>query len=77
MEIDTAARITRWRQHKGKSLTACAEAMGLHKSGLSRIESGRQRVTSDQLEKLAEFLGITLAEFYGKVPQTKRVAVAR
>jgi transcriptional regulator with XRE-family HTH domain len=78
MEMPIGQRIRTWRKHFSRSQADCAEAMGIRDSGLSRIENGWrdngvlrfQQVTAEQLEKLAAFLGLTMAEFYGDIPDT-------
>lgn len=79
MEMPIGQRIKAWRRRSGRNQTDCAAAMGLQVSGLSRIENGytdaetgqrrHQQVTAEQLERLAAFLGLTMAEFYGAIPE--------
>jgi transcriptional regulator with XRE-family HTH domain len=78
MELPIGQRIRAWRTHLKKKQVACATAMGIRKAGLSRVENGWrdgdelkfQQVTTEQLEKLVEFLGLTMGEFYGDIPDT-------
>ncbi|HEX7301386.1 XRE family transcriptional regulator [Lentzea sp.] len=53
-------RIRSLRLAKGWSLDNLAERANLSPSGLSRIETGRQRISLDQLSALAGALGTTI-----------------
>lgn len=68
MDVPIGHRVRAWRHRFGRNQTDCAAAMGVQVSGLSRIENGIQRVTGEQLEQFARFLGITMVEFYGDLP---------
>jgi transcriptional regulator with XRE-family HTH domain len=66
----------RMRQRRGElgmSLNQLATATGLHKSFLSRLESGivRQPAT-DSLRRLAQALGLPETELYGLLDQRAR-----
>ena len=47
-----------WREHKGMTLQALADAAGLSKAYLSQIEGGKRQGTSATLQKLAAALGV-------------------
>lgn len=53
-------RIRSLRQARGWSLDNLAERALMSPSGLSRIETGRQRISLDQLTSLARVLGTSI-----------------
>ncbi|MGI5499145.1 helix-turn-helix domain-containing protein [Lentzea sp. CA-135723] len=60
-------RIRSLRQARGWSLDNLAERAHLSPSGLSRIETGRQRLSLDQLASLADALGTSIDQLVEKV----------
>ena len=40
----------------------------MHGSGLSRVEHGKQALTAAQAEAIVHALGLSMAEFYGRLP---------
>jgi len=47
-----------WREHKGLTLQALADAAGVSKPYLSQIESAKRSGTAATLRKLARALGV-------------------
>jgi transcriptional regulator with XRE-family HTH domain len=62
-----AARIRRYREEKGLTQAALADAAGLSKTYLSELESGAgRRPSGDVLLRIADALGITIADLLGR-----------
>ncbi|HMN75190.1 MAG TPA: helix-turn-helix transcriptional regulator [Burkholderiaceae bacterium] len=55
---DGARPVRAWREHKGLTLGALAEAAGLSKPFVSQIEGGRRTGSAATLKKLAAALGV-------------------
>jgi antitoxin component HigA of HigAB toxin-antitoxin module len=55
---DGATPVRAWREHKGLTLGALAEAAGLSKPFVSQIEGGRRTGSAATLKKLAAALGV-------------------
>ncbi len=55
---DGATALRAWREHKGMTLQALADAAGLSKPYLSQIEGGKRTGTGATLKKLAQTLGV-------------------
>jgi ribosome-binding protein aMBF1 (putative translation factor) len=49
-----------WREHRGLTQQALADAAGLPQSTIARLESGERKGAVDQMRKLAGALGINL-----------------
>lgn len=56
--LDMGAAIRRIREHKGKTLQEVADAIGLHKGTVSKIENNRQGFSGETIAKLATALGV-------------------
>lgn len=56
--IDGVHPLRAWREHKGLTLQALAEAAGLSKPFVSQIEGGRRTGSAATLKKLARALGV-------------------
>ena len=56
--VDGATPLKAWRDHKGLTLQALAEATGLSRAFLSQIESGKRTGSAATLKKLAVALGV-------------------
>ncbi|MFW6059504.1 MAG: helix-turn-helix domain-containing protein [Phycisphaeraceae bacterium] len=63
-ERDVGANIRRRREAAGLTLTALAERAELTKSTLSKIETGRTSAPVSTLLRIADALGVPLAEFF-------------
>lgn len=55
---DGAHPVKAWREHKGMTLQALADAAGLSKPFVSQIERGKRAGTAATLKKLAGALGV-------------------
>jgi transcriptional regulator with XRE-family HTH domain len=68
MEISIGQRVSRWRLHRGLTMTALAEASGMNITKLHRIEHGSQDPKHSDVKALAVVFGVTVAEFYACTP---------
>lgn len=57
---DGTRAVRAWREHRGLTLQALADATGLSKPYVSQIESGKRTGTAATLKKLALALGVPL-----------------
>lgn len=57
-------RIRKLRLDKGLSQDELAFQTDLHQSQIYRLENGKQRFNSDQLEKISEVLGVPIIKFF-------------
>lgn len=62
---EVGPRLRRLRQQRGATLTGVAEATGISKSTLSRLESGQRRPTLELLLPLAHAYHVPLDELVG------------
>ncbi|WP_323036924.1 XRE family transcriptional regulator [Pararhodobacter sp.] len=62
--IDLAERVRTLRKERGWTLEQAAQAAGLARSTLSKIENGQMSPTYDGLKKLAEGLGISVPQLF-------------
>ena len=53
------AALLREQEH---TITEMAETLGLARPSLSRVLSGKEGITLERAQKIAEFLGVTVAE---------------
>lgn len=60
-ELAGATPLGAWREHKGLTLQALADAAGLSKPYVSQIEGGKRAGTAATLKKLAGALGVPVA----------------
>lgn len=58
--LDGVHPLRAWREHKGLSLQALADASGLSKPYLSQIEGGKRTGSAITLKKLALALGVPM-----------------
>lgn len=59
-ELAGATPLGAWREHRGLTLQALADAAGLSKPYVSQIEGGKRAGTAATLKKLAGALGVPL-----------------
>lgn len=63
--------LSAWREHLGVSQEVFAEAAGLsHRSGISRVESGKKRLSLQKLSNLATALKINPGDLFYPPPST-------
>ena len=58
---DGVPRLRAWREHRGMTLQALADAAGISAPYISQIEGGKRAGTTATLKKLAAALGLPLA----------------
>jgi transcriptional regulator with XRE-family HTH domain len=78
--VDLAERVRSLRKERGWTLEQAAQAAGLARSTLSKIENGQMSPTYDALKKLAQGLAITVPQLFTppEAPQANgRMAVTR
>jgi DNA-binding XRE family transcriptional regulator len=61
MRLDGAHPVKAWREHKGLTLQALADAAGVSKAYVSQIEGGKRTGTAATLKKLAAALGVPVS----------------
>lgn len=66
--ITTGQRLRSWRTARAVTQLELARRASLEQSKLCRIELGRREPRIDDLQRLVEALGLTMAEFYGELP---------
>lgn len=74
MFVELSERIALWRKAKGLTQAELAAAVGVTPAAVYQWEgSGDSRTTPSvgHLEKLVGALGLTIGQFYGRVPKTK------
>jgi len=57
-------RVRQLRTERGLSQEAFADKAGLHRTYIGSIERGEQNISLSNIEKLADTLGISLAELF-------------
>ena len=62
--VDLAERVRALRKDRGWTLEQAAQAAGLARSTLSKIENGQMSPTYEGLKKLAEGLGISVPQLF-------------
>jgi transcriptional regulator with XRE-family HTH domain len=76
--MDLGSRIARWRVAKGLSRLELAQAVGVSAAAVYQWEGAAAKRTSplvSHLDKIVEVLGVSMVEFYGRVPpKPKRAA---
>ena len=68
MKPNLGRRVRAWRRAGWWTSGDLARAAGMHGSGLSRVEHGKQALTAAQAEAIVHALGLSMAEFYGRLP---------
>ena len=64
--MNIGERIKLFRTNKNLSQKEVAFSIGIDQAQYSRIESGKVEPTLSSIEKIAEALGISIAEFFSK-----------
>lgn len=68
-------RVANFRNKKKISQAALAEQVGVARTSVTNLESGRQRVTLDHLNQIAEVLGVELSELMPTRKQLRQKVV--
>lgn len=68
IDLRVRRRLRGLRSERGLTLAQVAERAGLDVSTLSRLESGKRRLTLDHLPSLAAALGVSIDELIGAPP---------
>jgi transcriptional regulator with XRE-family HTH domain len=66
IKMNIGERIKLFRTNKNLSQKEVAFSIGIDQAQYSRIESGKVEPTLSSIEKIAEALGISIAEFFSK-----------
>lgn len=72
--MDLGERIAAWRKVKRLSRGQLAERVGVSVAAVYQWEGtgeSKTRPATDNLERIAEAFGLTLAEFFGRVPKAR------
>jgi Zn-dependent peptidase ImmA (M78 family)/transcriptional regulator with XRE-family HTH domain len=69
-------RIAAARQRRGLTQDVLADALGIHKTAISKIESGQRKVDSHELAVIAETVGVPVRDLLGLRPTGGLLAVA-
>ena len=76
-ERQIGQRIAELRERRGWSQRALAKVLGMNQSILSRIESGKRRVSASELESVAAALGVDVHVLLSGAQSTKGAALRR
>ncbi len=76
-EKDIGGNIRRFRQEKGLTLEQTAQKAGLTKGALSKIETGQISPPISTVLRIADALGVALAEFFSEPVQNPNFVVTR
>lgn len=72
-----AHRLRIAREQAGLSQGQVARLMELHRPAISELEAGRRRVAADELAKLADLYGVSIAWVTGASPEVASPADGR
>jgi transcriptional regulator with XRE-family HTH domain len=67
--MDLGSRLLTWLRVKGLSQAQLAEKLNVSGTAVTFWCSGRNAPTQKNLELIVEVLGLTLAEFWGPLPE--------
>ncbi|MBW1793179.1 MAG: helix-turn-helix transcriptional regulator [Deltaproteobacteria bacterium] len=67
--VTLAKRIKETREYLGFTQQQVAEALSLRRSGISDIETGKRRVTADELKRIANLFQHPVSHFLGEEPE--------
>lgn len=77
LSVDVGARLRELREASQLSMRGLAARSGLSANALSMIERGRTSPSVSTLYKLADALGVSITEFFGKPPAKLDVLLVR
>lgn len=66
-----AVRLRTAREMAGLSQAQVAKILGLHRSSISEIETGRRKVSAEELAKLAEICSVDIEWLAGSDPESQ------
>lgn len=66
-------RVRNWRKARGLSQEALSDRCGWPQPKISRIETGVISANVEDLETIVAALGLTIVQFYGRVPKKRAV----
>lgn len=66
--MELGQRIRAWRKSKGVRIGQLAAGIGVTNSAVSQWEKGYPHPSHDNLKKAVEYLGLSMAEFWGVPP---------
>lgn len=70
--MDIGKRIAAWRALRGMTREELAELVGVSVAAVYQWEGtgeSKTRPATDNLERIAEAFGVSLAEFFGRLPR--------
>lgn len=70
--MDLGKRIAAWRALRGMTREELAELVGVSVAAVYQWEGtgdSKTRPATDNLERIAEAFGVSLAEFFGRLPR--------
>jgi transcriptional regulator with XRE-family HTH domain len=70
--MELGERIVRWRERYALSQAALAERIGISPAAVAQWELGQTVPTTQNMQKITEALGISLHDFWGRVPAKKK-----
>ncbi len=73
-QLDLGARLRALRKERGWTLAQAAEAVGLARSTLSKIENGQMSPTFEAVRKLASGMGISVPQLFTSPKSGKMLA---
>jgi len=72
--VELNERIRVWREYAGLTKTALANAVGVAMTAVIQWENGGTTPKSENLELIAEACGVSMEQFWGRLPKRKRSA---
>lgn len=69
--MELRERIAKWRHVMGVSQQELARTIGVTPAAIYQWESGETSPRTSNLEHMVRVFGITMAQFYGRVPSRK------
>ncbi len=70
-------RVRELREQRGLSQEAFADVVGVHRTYMGHVETGRKDFRLTSIQRIADTLGITLAEFFKGVESGEPAKVRR